>query len=127
MLWYADPHKAIKQHCREDGWVNHPVVSETTNQYGVTTKQTVKKKYITEGNLYCLITHSKLPAAEKFESWVFDEVIPDIRRTGMYAQGGADGSADHQLGDVNGDGKVNIAVALMISRYDAGLINGFGN
>ena len=84
MLGYADPHKAIKQHCREDGWVNHPVVSETTNQYGVTTKQTVQKKYITEGNLYRLISHSKLPAAEKFEKWIFDEVIPSIRATGGY-------------------------------------------
>ncbi|MGI5825667.1 MAG: phage antirepressor [Bacillota bacterium] len=43
-----------------------------------------KMKYITEGDLYRLITHSKLPAAEKFESWVFDEVMPTIRKTGGY-------------------------------------------
>ncbi len=38
--------------------------------------------FISEGDVYRLITHSKLPAAEKFESWVFDEVIPSIRKTG---------------------------------------------
>lgn len=40
--------------------------------------------FIPEGDLYRLITHSKLPNAEKFESWVFDEVLPSIRKTGEY-------------------------------------------
>lgn len=44
-------------------------------------------KFIPEGDVYRLITHSKLPAAEKFESWVFDEVIPSIRKTGGYIAG----------------------------------------
>jgi len=34
-----------------------------------------------EGDVYRLITHSKLPSAEKFECWVFDEVLPTIRQT----------------------------------------------
>ena len=45
---------------------------------------TKQKKYIDEGNLYRLITKSKLKDAEKFETWVFDEVLPMIRKTGMY-------------------------------------------
>jgi phage antirepressor YoqD-like protein len=40
---------------------------------------------IPEGDLYRLITHSKLPEAEKFESWIFDDVLPAIRKTGSYA------------------------------------------
>ena len=84
MLGYANPHDAISKHCRADGVAFREGVSETVNQYGTVTYQKVQKKYINEGNLYRLITHSKLPAAEKFESWVFDEVIPDIRRTGVY-------------------------------------------
>lgn len=40
--------------------------------------------FIPEGDVYRLITHSKLPAAQQFESWVFDEVIPSIRRHGAY-------------------------------------------
>ena len=35
--------------------------------------------------MYRLITHSKLPSAEKFERWVFDEVLPSIRENGIYA------------------------------------------
>lgn len=38
--------------------------------------------YIPEGDLYRLIVSSKLPAAEKFERWVFDEVLPELRRSG---------------------------------------------
>ena len=34
--------------------------------------------------LYRLIIHSKLPSAEKFEHWVFEEVLPCIRKTGGY-------------------------------------------
>lgn len=41
-------------------------------------------KFVDEGNLYRLISHSKLPTAEKFESWVFDEVLPTIRKHGAY-------------------------------------------
>lgn len=84
MLGYSNPRDAISKHCKSDGVAFCDGVSETTNQYGVTTKQAVQKKYITEGNLYRLISHSKLPAAEKFEKWIFDEVIPSIRVTGGY-------------------------------------------
>ncbi len=41
--------------------------------------------FITEGDVYRLIAKSKLPEAEKFEKWVFDEVLPSIRRHGIYA------------------------------------------
>lgn len=41
--------------------------------------------FIPEGDVYRLIIRSKLPAAEKFERWVFDEVIPSIRKHGVYA------------------------------------------
>ena len=39
---------------------------------------------IPKGDVYCLIVRSKLPAAEQFERWVFDEVIPSIRKYGAY-------------------------------------------
>ena len=41
-------------------------------------------KFILEGDVYRLVAHSRLPSAEKFESWIFDEVLPTIRRTGGY-------------------------------------------
>lgn len=85
MLGYSNPQKAIRDHCKQDGCTIRSGVSETVNQYGTVTQQQVKKKYIDEGNLYRLITHSKLPSAERFESWVFDEVIPEIRMSGGYS------------------------------------------
>lgn len=40
---------------------------------------------IPEGDVYRLVVRSKLPSAEKFENWVFDEVLPSIRETGSYS------------------------------------------
>ncbi len=40
---------------------------------------------INESGLYSLILSSKLPKAKKFKRWVTAEVLPSIRRTGMYA------------------------------------------
>ena len=40
--------------------------------------------FIPEGDVYRLIVKSKLPSAEKFESWVFDTVLPSIRKNGGY-------------------------------------------
>ena len=44
-------------------------------------------KFIPEGDVYRLAAKSELPGAERFESWIFDEVIPSIRRTGGYIAG----------------------------------------
>lgn len=76
-LGYSDPYKAVKQHTKEDGWVICPVVLEEKNQ-------TVDKKFINEPNLYRLIVKSRLPQAEQFEKWVFEEVLPSIRKHGAY-------------------------------------------
>ncbi len=75
ILGYSDPFKAIKLHCNSEGWVNCPVLINGGTQ---------QVKYINEGNLYRLIVSSKLPQAEKFERWVFDEVLPSIRHNGGY-------------------------------------------
>ena len=83
-LGYSNPRDAIARHCKADGVVKHDVVSETVNQHGVATQQNVTMNFINEGNVYRLITHSKLPAAEQFEHWVFDEVLPSIRKQGAY-------------------------------------------
>lgn len=76
-LGYVDTAKAIKQHCKEDGWAIYPVIDNLNREQ--------QAKFISEGNLYRLIANSKLPSAEKFERWVFDDVLPTIRKHGMYA------------------------------------------
>ncbi|AOM13826.1 phage antirepressor KilAC domain-containing protein [Bacillus thuringiensis] len=75
VLGYANPHKAIRDHCKQEG-MNETVVPTNSG------KQV--KKFINEPNLYRLIVKSKLPQAEQFEKWVFEEVLPTIRKHGVY-------------------------------------------
>jgi len=75
-LGYKNTNDAIARHCKKDGVAFH----DLTDNLG----RNQQAKFITEGNLYRLITNSELPTAEKFESWVFDEVLPSIRQTGGY-------------------------------------------
>lgn len=74
-LGYKDTTNAMKRHCRGVA-KRHPI----TDSLG----RTQEAVFISEPDLYRLITHSKLPTAEKFERWVFEEVLPAIRRTGGY-------------------------------------------
>lgn len=75
-LGYKDPVNAIKQHGRGVAF-HHPI----TDALG----RTQEARFITEGDLYRLIFSSKLPSAQDFEAWVVDEVLPTIRRHGVYA------------------------------------------
>ena len=74
-LGYKNHNKAIGDHCRAKG---------VTKRYTPTEGGQQGMIFIDEGNLYRLILKSNLPAAEKFEEWVCDEVLPTIRRTGSY-------------------------------------------
>lgn len=78
-LGYDQPHKAIKQHCKDDGGMFYTVIDSLGREQ--------QAKFINEGNLYRLIINSKLPTAEKFEAWVFEEVLPSIRKNGGYLSG----------------------------------------
>lgn len=82
-LGYSNSRDALSRHCK--GVVKRDGVSQTTNQHGTTTQQKTLMSFIPEGDVYRLITHSKLPAAEQFEHWVFDEVLPALRQSGTYS------------------------------------------
>ena len=73
-LGYSNPRKAILDHCKG------VTKRDTPTSSGIQTMS-----YINEGDVYRLIMKSKLKSAEKFESWVMDEVLPSIRKTGGYA------------------------------------------
>ncbi|WP_371874981.1 phage antirepressor [Staphylococcus chromogenes] len=77
ILGYTNPRKAIRDHAKERGVTIRSVIDSLGRNQD--------KKFIDEGNLYRLITRSKLPQAEQFEEWVFDEVLPAIRKHGIYA------------------------------------------
>lgn len=84
-LGYSNPYDAISRHCK--GVVKHEGVSQTTNQHGTTTNQTVEMSFIPESDLYRLVFSSKLPTAEKFTDWVTETVLPSIRKNGGYIAG----------------------------------------
>ena len=72
-LGYAIPSKAVNTHCKGVSKMEVP-----------TNGGMQEMLIIPEGDVYRLITHSKLPSAEQFERWVFDEVLPSIRQHGTY-------------------------------------------
>lgn len=103
-LGYSNPSKAVIQHCK--GITKLGIPSNGGKQ---------ETNCIPEGDLYRLITHSELPSAEKFESWVFDEVLPSIRKHGMYA-------TDELLD--NPDLLIKIATALKEEREKNNFLEG---
>lgn len=79
-LGYSNTKDALAKHCKG-----------VANRYPLKTDGgTQQFRFITEGDLYRLIASSKLPSAQKFESWVFDEVLPSIRKQGGYMTARAD-------------------------------------
>ena len=75
-LGYARPNDAIVDHCRCTVKRRIPHPQSPDKEIGMA--------FIPEGDVYRLIVRSKLPAADKFERWVFDEVLPYIRKNGAY-------------------------------------------
>lgn len=73
ILGYTNPQKAIRDHCKG---VNETFMPSAGGPQ--------KTKIILEGDLYRLIIRSKLESAQRFEVWVFDEVLPSIRKHGAY-------------------------------------------
>ena len=80
-LGYAKPNNALNAHCKGDA-----LIRGITDNLG----REQQARFITEGDLYRLIASSKLPSAQQFESWVFDEVLPSIRKQGGYMTARAD-------------------------------------
>lgn len=76
VLGYANTNDAILRHCKSDGVVKHEVMDNLGRLQN--------SAIITEGNLYRLVLKSKKKESETFESWVCDEVLPSIRKTGKY-------------------------------------------
>lgn len=82
-LGYKRPNEAISAHAK--GTVKRRIGVQTgVKADGTPATQEVEMLFITEGDIYRLAARSKLPGAEKFESWIFDEVLPSIRKTGGY-------------------------------------------
>lgn len=75
-LGYTNSSKAVGDHCR---WVTKRYIPHPQSK-----TKTLEVNVIPEGDLYRLIANSELPNAQKFEAWIFDEVLPSIRKNGGY-------------------------------------------
>ena len=77
ILGYSNSRKALIDH-----------VDEEDKTDGVTIRDSIGRDQnpvlINESGLYSLILSSKLPTAKKFKRWVTSEVLPAIRKNGMY-------------------------------------------
>ena len=75
ILKYKNGRKAIEDHCNKQGVTKCDTLTKGGNQ---------ELSYINEPNLYRLIARSTMPSAVEFERWIFEEVLPQIRKTGGY-------------------------------------------
>jgi antirepressor len=76
ILGYANPSKALSDHVDEEDKLNNESLSSLGQRGGW---------LINESGLYSLILSSKLPNAKAFKKWVTSEVLPAIRKHGLYA------------------------------------------
>lgn len=76
VLGYADAASTVSKKVKD----KNKSVAKLTTVDGKQREVTV----LEEAGIYQLIFSSKLPSAEVFQNWVFDEVLPTIRKTGSY-------------------------------------------
>lgn len=76
VLGYTNTAKAIRDHVDDEDKLTERIVLSGQNREAI---------FINESGLYSLILSSKMPNAKKFKRWVTSEVLPAIRKHGMYA------------------------------------------
>ena len=103
-LGYANAPDALNRHCR--------CIVKRDIPHPQSPGKVIGMAFVTEGDVYRLITHSKLPSAERFEKWVFDEVLPCIRKHGAYM-------TDSVLGQVMQNPELVLAMAEKLLRERA--------
>lgn len=76
ILGYKDTSDAMRRHVDDE---------DKLTRCFTDSGQSREMYVINESGLYSLILSSKLPTAKRFKRWVTSEVLPAIRKTGMYA------------------------------------------
>ena len=76
VLGYSNHNDAMSKHCRGVA-KRYPIVDSLG--------RTQEVRVLTEADVLRLIISSNMPAAQRFEKWVFEEVLPAISKTGQYA------------------------------------------
>ncbi len=76
-LGYSKPENALSQHVDADDTLKQGIIDKMGREQETT--------LINESGLYALVFGSKLPSAKEFKRWITSEVLPAIRKHGMYA------------------------------------------
>ncbi|WP_459501111.1 BRO-N domain-containing protein [Bacillus sp. C1] len=114
ILGYKNTFDAIIKHCLGDGVAFREVNTEAGKR---------EKKYISEGNLYRLIISSHLPSAQRFERWVFDEVLPSLRQNkGYVVEGGETQFIEKHFTGLSDNLKRMMVVELNENNYQGGIL-----
>ncbi|AOW41465.1 bro [Trichoplusia ni granulovirus LBIV-12] len=94
VLGYKQPKDAIRNHVKPqwktnweeiEGAINHRPLVTSLDQDNIPVNWQPNTVFISEAGVYALIMKSKLPAAEEFQRWLFEEVLPELRRSGKYS------------------------------------------
>ncbi|AQQ80288.1 BRO-A [Betabaculovirus altermyunipunctae] len=89
-LGYTKPRNAILQHVKPAWRKNWEAIMSALNQGSYVAPVQLPANwhphtvFISEAGVCALIMRSKLPAAEEFQRWLFEEVLPELRKTGKY-------------------------------------------
>lgn len=76
-LGYGNPSEAVSTHCKSSN-IEKCYIAHDNGIGGV------NMQFIPESEVYRLVMRSKLPEAEKFQDWVTEELLPEIRKNGAY-------------------------------------------
>lgn len=77
VLGYARPDNAIRNHVDEEDKLMHQISASGQNRNMIC---------VNESGFYSLVLRSDMPKAKQFKRWVTSEVLPSIRKHGMYAK-----------------------------------------
>lgn len=110
VLGYKDTVNALKAHVDEEDKMGWRITTPSRGMQTVTV--------INESGVYSLIFSSKLPSAREFTHWVTSEVLPAIRRTGMYNSQRALAQAQDEARDMRDQ---NESMALTIAQLQDGV------
>ncbi|WP_421270284.1 Bro-N domain-containing protein [Aeromonas veronii] len=92
-LGYKNTRDALLKHCRRQVTLD---LRQSANTVAICAGNP-NAVFIPESDVYRLIMKSRLKAAEKFEEWVCQDVLPSIRRSGMYSKAVAESNLKPEL------------------------------
>ena len=120
-LGYAQPRVAITKITRaRDTKTFGQLLSHVVSKMETMPKDDQRARYVNEPGLYRLIGRSDMPKAEDFQDWVYEQVLPSIRKTGTYSVPlfATDNAAEDALGLAEWQGKREVARHLTKKKSD---------